>query len=213
MLRRNSDARAPVRTDLALALSIALAVLSAGCGPGTGSGASARPPAADGWRRDILATVFWVGEPGNEAGAWDPRWVRSFGGVDDPKRRRGFLPAGFIPKQTPFYCALPYNDVAGRPGAKSGLAGRWVEVRAGGREGRAARSCFCVLADVGPWRVDDREYVLDGKRPKAEAEGRAGIDLSPAVRDWLGLSGKDLVDWRFAEEVSVVEGPWRTWGR
>jgi hypothetical protein len=164
-------------------------------------------PASAPWHRGILATVFWVGERGNEASAWDPDWVRNFGGVDDPKRRDGFLPAGFAPKQNPFYCALPYNDVAGRPGVKSTLHGRWVEVCAGGR------SCFCRLEDVGPWYVDDRDYVLSGRRPRAEAEGKAGIDLSPAVRDCLGLSGKGLVDWRFVEAPAVPDGPWRGYGK
>jgi hypothetical protein len=155
------------------------------------------------WHRGILATCFWVGEPGNERSAWDPRWVTSFGGVDDPENRAGFLPAGFVPALNAFYCALPYNDVAGRPDAKSGLKGRWVEVRAGGR------SCYCQWEDVGPWRTDDREYVLGGSRPRAEAQGKAGIDLSPAVRDYLGLSGRDLVDWRLVKAEGVPAGPWK----
>jgi hypothetical protein len=157
-------------------------------------------PAGGGWHRGILATTFWVGEPGNQKSAWDPNWLRNFGGVDDPDRRRGYLPAGFVPKQNPFYCALPYNDVAGRPGARTGLQGRWVEVAAGGRH------CFCRWMDVGPWHTDDREYVLGTARPRAEREGKAGIDLSPAVRDYLGLTGKDRVDWRFAAKVPA--GPW-----
>jgi hypothetical protein len=165
----------------------------------------AAQPAGDssGWRRGILATTFWVGEKGNAASAWDPQWVKNFGGVDDPEKRAGYLPAGFAPKRNPFYCALPCNDVAGRPGVRSELKDRWVEVRAGGR------SCFCQVADVGPWRTDDREYVLGEARPRAEAEGKAGIDLSPAVRDYLGLSGKDLVDWCWAAPERVPAGPWK----
>ncbi|HOX08131.1 MAG TPA: hypothetical protein PK280_17175 [Planctomycetota bacterium] len=182
-----------------LTLATALITALAGCAPRQAPARAAAP-----WHRNILATVFWVGEPGNEASAWDAQWVRSFGGVDDPKRRDGFLPAGFTPKLNPFYCALPYNDVAGRPGAKSALRGRWVEVRAGGR------SCFCQVEDVGPWYVDDRDYVLGECRPRAEGQGRAGIDLSPAVRDYLKLSGKDLVDWRFADAAPA--GPWSGWG-
>jgi hypothetical protein len=156
-----------------------------------------------GWRCGVLATCFWVGEPGNEQSAWDGRWVRSFGGVDDPARRAGLLPAGFAPLQNPFYCALPYNDVAGRPGARSELKDRWVEVRAGGK------NCFCQVEDVGPWRTDDREYVFGAARPKAEAEGKAGIDLSPAACGYLGIAGKGTVAWRFAEAGRVPAGPWR----
>ncbi len=155
-------------------------------------------------RRRILATTFWVGEKGNEASAWDPEWVRNFGGVDDPTRRNGCFPAGFVPKQNPFYCALPYNDVAGRPGARSALKDRWVEVIT------PAGNCFCQVEDVGPRYTDDREYVLGRSRPRAEAEGKAGIDLSPAVRDHLRLSGRDLVDWRWvAPGEKVPAGPWR----
>ena len=36
----------------------------------------------------------------------------------------------------------------------------------------------------------------------------AGIDVSPAVRDYLGLGPLGMVDWRFAEDVNVSTGPW-----
>lgn len=71
------------------------------------------------WKRNIVTTVFWVGERPtrnnpvpNCKSSWDPEWHKNFGGYDnpDPKARRGFLPL-FIPRQNPFYVALPYNDV------------------------------------------------------------------------------------------------------
>jgi hypothetical protein len=185
-------------------LLVALIVFLAGCAPGRAPKTAADSPP---WHLHILATVFWVGEPGNEASAWDPNWVRSFGGVDDPKKRDGFLPAGFRPKRNPFYCALPCSDAACRAAGLETIHGRWVEVRVGDR------SCFCQVEDVGPWFTDDRDYVFSGRRPRAETDGRAGIDLSPAVRDFLGLSGKDLVDWRFAEAAAVPAGPWKNWDR
>ncbi len=43
--------------------------------------------------RDVTATVFWVGESGNAASAWDDLWEKHFGGVDDPERRRKYRPA------------------------------------------------------------------------------------------------------------------------
>ena len=183
----------------------AAALFAASCFSSAGGADSGRAPhgdaAAGAWHRGILATVFWVGEPGNEKSAWDPKWQESFGGVDDPRHRKGYRPAGFKPKLNAFYCALPYNDVAGRPEARTELKGRWVEVSAGGR------SCFCQWEDVGPWRTDDREYVLGTARPRAEKQGRAGIDLSPAVRDYLKLTGKDLVSWRFV--AAPPAGPWK----
>jgi hypothetical protein len=155
------------------------------------------------WHREVLATTFWVGEPGNQQSAWDPKWQENFGGLDDPRKRNGWLPAAFTPRGNVFYCALPYNDVAGRPNSRSKLKGRWVEVRAGGR------SCYCQWEDVGPWHVDDRAYVLGTARPRAEANGKAGIDLAPAARDYLRLSGRDNVDWRFVPDRNVPAGPWK----
>lgn len=189
-----------------LAMAAALTV-PAGCSSWLGGSSPeaerAKLPKVYQWHENVLATTFWVGEKGNEASAWDPQWVRSFGGVDDPAKRDGFNPAGFAPKQSAFYCALPYNDVAGQPGQKSIYHARWVEVRANGR------SCFCQWRDVGPWHTDDEKYVFGGARPKAEAEGKAGIDLSPAVRDYLKLGGKDPVDWRLtAPGEQPPAGPW-----
>jgi hypothetical protein len=153
------------------------------------------------WHSNILATCFWVGEPGNAASAWDPNWVKNFGGVDHPEKRSGWRPGAFRPRLNTFYCALPFNDVAGQPNRKSKMQGRWIEVRAGGK------SCFCSWQDVGPWHTNDRQYVLGTARPRAEKRNKAGIDLSPAVKDYLGLSGMDTVDWRFVEKVPA--GPWK----
>ena len=41
----------------------------------------------------------------------------------------------------------------------------------------------------------------------------AGIDVSPAVRDYLGLGSLGLVDWRFVEEADVAAGPWSLYDR
>src|SRR5437773_4667402 len=69
---------------------------------------------------DITATEFWVGEPAsadnanisNAESAWDDQWQKHFGGFDDPKHRDGDNPKGFVPKENPFYFALPYDDFA-----------------------------------------------------------------------------------------------------
>jgi hypothetical protein len=65
-----------------------------------------------------MTTLFWVGEPSNEENAfipndqsyWDKDWQDNYGGVDDPERRNRHWPAGFTPKQNPFYVALPYGE-------------------------------------------------------------------------------------------------------
>ncbi len=73
------------------------------------------------WHSNIVTTVFWIGETAagnnpvpNQASAWDLNWSQSYGGLDAPDsgNRRGFLPGTFVPRQNPFYVALPYNDVA-----------------------------------------------------------------------------------------------------
>ena len=65
-----------------------------------------------------VATNFWCGEAAdadndfisNAPSAWCDDWVESFGGIDDPQHRGGYLPAGFQPKENPFYVALPFAD-------------------------------------------------------------------------------------------------------
>jgi len=40
----------------------------------------------------------------------------------------------------------------------------------------------------------------------------AGLDVSPAVRDYLGLNETDVTDWKFVEFKEVPRGPWSTHG-
>ena len=40
----------------------------------------------------------------------------------------------------------------------------------------------------------------------------AGLDVSPAVRDYLGLGPMSLTDWQFVEVRDVPPGPWRNYG-
>lgn len=183
------------------------------------------------WKRGIVSSVFWIGElptennptPNNKS-AWDQSWQSSFGGYDDPIRRNGYAPAGFSPLSNPFYIALPYNDLGKdgrhRPEARevipwfwesyrgdsvSVCKGRWVAVHRGGKV------CFAQWEDVGPFETDHFEYVFGGQPPRPNRNGGAGIDLSPAVRDFLGLSGLDRVEWRFVEDHEVPSGPWKSW--
>ena len=77
-----------------------------------------------------MTTIFWIGErPStnnpvpNDRSSWDPNWFSNYGGYDDPnsKSRKDFIPMSFLPRQNPFYVALPYNDVEGghtKPEAK-----------------------------------------------------------------------------------------------
>jgi hypothetical protein len=184
-----------------------------------------------GWRGNVVGTVFWIGEQPsqnnpvpNTMSSWDMNWQENFGGYDDPDRRKGYLPAGFVPKLNPFYIALPYNDVARgghhRPEASevipwfwrdyrgegiSVCKGRWVAIH---RDGKV---CYAQWEDVGPFEVDHWQYVFGDEEPRGNRNNAAGIDLSPAVRDFLGFRSGERVQWRFVEARDVPEGPWAGW--
>jgi hypothetical protein len=193
------------------------------------------------WRQNITATVFWVGEQPtqnnptpNHKSSWDQEWAINFGGYDNPDpaariadhNTGDFRPKGFAPRLNPFYIALPYNDVAGwsrhkpeapkvipwfarmkpEPG-KTVLKGRWVQIYNG------KRSCYAQWEDCGPWVTDDWEYVFLGKPPKNGANKSAAIDISPSIRDYLGLQSGQKCHWRFVEAAQVPYGPWKKYGQ
>ena len=63
-----------------------------------------------------------------------------------------------------------------------------------------------------PFRTDHGQYVFGNERPKRNLNKGAGLDVSPAVRDFLGLKPTDVTDWRFVEFSEVPRGPWSTHG-
>ncbi len=185
-----------------------------------------------GWRKNITATIFWVGENAcpanpvhNHSSSWDKNWVLSYGGIDSPWRRRGYKPKGFSPRMNPFYVALPYNDISPHGlGHKSEAAkviwwykrefktkyrsvckGRWIAIRKGDKV------CYAQWEDCGPFETNDWAYVFQGKKPKKNKNGNAGIDLSPAIRDYLGVRSGGKVSWKFVEQYEVESGPWSQW--
>lgn len=186
------------------------------------------------WRQRIMTTTFWIGESAaknnpvpNDKSSWDTQWEQNFGGYDTPDKgqRIGFRPAGFIPRQNPFYIALPYNDIdrnGTKPTAskvipwfskrferngKSVIKGQWIAIHYGGRV------CFAQWEDVGPFKTDHWQYVFGNERPAQNRNKAAGLDVSPAIRDYLGLKGNDYTDWKFVEIHEVPRGPWTKYGR
>lgn len=175
----------------------------------------------------------------NALSAWDDRWLEHYGGIDSPGRRsarNGYFPTAFRPRENPFYLDLPYNDfddkgvprpdrlkvVPWAPALKPQLAvfaqseapfsllkNRWVKLR------RGSRVCYAQWEDSGPYVYDDSRYVFGSAtaKPASRRANRAGLDVSPAVRDCLafrGLNNADnRVDWQFVDAAQVPPGPWK----
>jgi hypothetical protein len=187
------------------------------------------------WKMDIMTTVFWIGEKPtrnnpvpNTKSAWDANWVISYGGFDDPdpSARHNYIPVNFTPRQNPFYCALPYNDVtrsttkseapmvvpwfkqAYRKYGESVCRNRWIEIYSK----NSSRVCYAQWSDCGPFRTDNWQYVFGDESPSWNINRGAGLDVSPAVRDYLGLSGMDVTSWRFVDFSEIPTGPWSYYG-
>src|SRR5439155_9383858 len=74
------------------------------------------------------------------------------------------------------------------------------------------RTVYAQWEDAGPFRTDYWQYVFGNERPKTTLNRGAGLDVSPAVRDYLGLNETDVTDWRFVEFSEVPPGPWSKLG-
>jgi len=181
--------------------------------------------------KQAYTTCFWVGEPSdkenayipNDCSYWDDEWMKHFGGVDDPDPRDGYHPAKFTPKQNPFYFALPYGERDDNDRLKENaeqvpwyaewrqgkateplLKNRWIRIVHGRKE------CYAQWADVGPNEEDDWEWVFgQSTRPKSSFNQHAGLDLSPACWQVLGMEDNDWTQWEFVDESAVPDGPWR----
>ena len=180
---------------------------------------------------NIRATYFWVGESAdadnqyinNLSSAWDDDWIHHYGGTDDPVNRNQYLPSEFAPKENPFYFALPYNDFnddgtrradaygvvywAGEKqwnDSESMVKNRWIEITKGNK------TVYAQWEDAGPFLYNDSAYVFGDASPSNTLNHDAGLDVSPAVRDYIGLQhGKNIVSWRFVDFVNVPDGPWK----
>lgn len=208
---------------------LAATILVASCSSPVSHGPAKTPPAIAPVHTSVTATVFWVGEGAtpdnayipNDASAWDGQWQTHYGGVDMPNQRQldGKWPAGFTPKENPFYAALPYKEFdengTVRPDAKlipwysatnpprkgySILKNHWIKVAYGGKV------AYMQWEDVGPMNIDDASYVFGTSPPKFAL---SGIDLSPATASYLGIDGKAVVSWQFADDTAVPDGPWK----
>jgi hypothetical protein len=74
------------------------------------------------------------------------------------------------------------------------------------------KTVYAQWEDCGPFRTDHWEYVFGADRPKPNLNHGAGLDVSPAVRDFLGMNDTDVTDWRFVDFEEVPPGPWSQFG-
>ena len=180
------------------------------------------------WRTYILTTEFWIGEGStpissttNVQSSWDEEWLQKNHGSDNPYNRNGYAAGSHASTLNPFYCALPFNDLAFPDKAQNWLPHGWYRRPFEGKQVSACQHrwveiknsrgdiCFAQWEDVGPLTYDDAEYVFGGARPRGLGSDRAGLDVSPAVYEYLGLSDRNrFTAWKFADESDVRPGAW-----
>lgn len=198
--------------------------------------ANAKPPVADKpsspsakkpknnypWKTGIVTTMFYIGEDASKSSAWDENWVKSNHGKDSPDDRNGYSTGSHASTINPFYVALPFNDLAHPDKAKiyvpsswqlpakdgkpvSACQHRWVEIKS---EDEVGRVCYAQWEDVGPNGDNHAEYVFGSERPD---KGGAGLDVSPAVAQYLGLNNQTQLGhtrWRFVDAEDIPPGAW-----
>jgi len=171
-----------------------------------------KPLGVNPWHNGIITTVFWVGEKAgpdngyisNDDSAWDEMWLEH------------------SPKENPFYAALPYTDfnangrkqsvknipwydaVLAKQDDYSFVKNSWIEIK-----NKLGKIAYAQVEDVGPYESDDFAYVFGVSAPKNADGSKAGLDVSPAVKTHLGLTGLDQTSWRFVDKSQVPNGPWK----
>jgi hypothetical protein len=180
------------------------------------------------WRTNIITTEFWIGEGDtpisrttNEASAWDLEWRSSNSGSDNPYNRNGYASGGHASTVNPFYVALPFNDLAFPDKAHDWLPRGWHRPNEDGKQVSACQHrwleiknaqgdiCYAQWEDVGPLGYEDVEYVFGGARPVGLGDNHAGLDVSPAVSDYLHITDRNrYTSWRFVDDIDVRPGPW-----
>lgn len=133
--------------------------------------------------------VAWTIYSRRQPGSWQRVFATREGDVGKLTARGAVIRPGDL------FVALPDPSALGRD----------VEIR------YLNRSIVVPVLDVGPWNIDDPYWREDG-RPASEA-GRgyyrrpsnpAGIDLSDATFEALGLPDNDHVEWRFVHRDYVA---------
>jgi hypothetical protein len=189
---------------------------------------SRRPKVTYPWKTNIITTEFWIGEGStplssttNVQSSWDEDWLSNNHGSDNPNYRSGYAAGGHASTLNPFYVALPFNDLAFPDKAREWLPPGWYRRPKDGKQVSACKDrwveiknqrgdyCYAQWEDVGPLRYDHAEYVFGDERPTGMGDDHAGLDVSPAVAEYLGIDGKNrLTSWRFVDDEDVRPGAW-----
>src|SRR5260370_27722604 len=81
---------------------------------------ASRPARQYPWKREIVTTIFWIGEQPsghnlvpNRTSAWDKQWTKNYGGfrAPHPSNLRRFIPVSFTTPQNPLYFELPSDHI------------------------------------------------------------------------------------------------------
>jgi len=162
---------------------------------------------------NIKTTYFWAGEDAggdnygisNNSSCWDENWDKH------------------CKNENQFYFALPYNDLDDNGNRKkeamqiipwaneknwnnseSMCKNRWIKVVHGGKTAYAQWEDAGPCDDAGGCGENDKNYVFGTAGPKF----KVGLDVSPAVKDYLGLDDEDVTSWQFINQNDVPAGPW-----
>jgi hypothetical protein len=180
----------------------------------------------------------------NALSAYDDKWEQHYGGYDNyqvvrtpPDYDNGL---GFTPAENPFYLDLPYDDIndahafadrwsvvpwaprylshRSAGGAFSLMKNQWVKIWR--TVDGVTYTAYGQIEDAGPYVYDDEAYVFgtQNARPESQLANNAGLDVSPALRDYLHFTGVNLadqqngdsnkVDWQFVGNGHLPPGPW-----
>lgn len=161
---------------------------------------------------NISTTYFWVGEDAgkdnggidNHSSCWDEKWDQH------------------CKNENPYYFALPYNDFDDSGNRKTDASKiiPWANEKKWGSQESMCKNhwikiihgnkvAYAQWEDAGPFGEDDKSYVFGSSKPNCKKNENVGLDVSPAVKDYLGLDDIDKTDWQFIDENNVPSGPWK----
>jgi hypothetical protein len=162
---------------------------------------------------NIKTTYFWAGEDAsgdnygisNNSSCWDETWDKH------------------CKNENQFYFALPYNDFDNNgnrkkealsiipwasektwSGSESMCKNRWIKINHNGKTAYAQWEDAGPCDDAGGCGENDKNYVFGTAAPKF----KVGLDVSPAVKNYLGLDDEDVTSWQFIDQKDIPDGPW-----